>query len=127
MAIKRDVMGVFTRSKQFPLIVKIGALGAVSLANACGGVSVSKVATGEIKVQLDQAYPRLLACDVKILIPSAGAPSAPDVAVVDPANITADGSLLIWTALNAAPTVAANLASGAQISLIITVSETDAN
>ena len=122
MAINREVLGSELRQKDIPVSFTVDASSNPTLkVGAKAGITVTKVSTGKLKVQLDKAYSRTLGITQGIALPGAAAPADGNL-TIDDTNLTVDGSFIVWTSLVAAPTVAANLANGTRIDLLVCVS-----
>lgn len=124
MAIGREILGHENRAKLIALQIDVGATGAVSAIRGKGVSSVVRNSAGKYTITLDRGYKRVLGVG-RIGMTGAGAPGPVDgTGSVDTTN-AGTGSVILYTALTAAPTTAADVASGTTINLVLLVSDSD--
>lgn len=122
-AFTRLIEGGQNGQKNIPLKFSIAASSVPTLILGTG-VTVTKLATGKIAVDLDRAYPRVFAVNVSKGKSGAAAPVDAQL-TWDDALVPTTGRLVIWTALGAAPGTAADVAAATLVSVEIVVSISD--
>ena len=127
MAVGREILSYENRAKLIALQIDVGATGAVSAIRGRGVTSVTRNSAGKYTIVLDKPFKRVLAVP-KVGMTGAGAPGPVDgVGSVDTTNVGAQptASVILYTALTAAPTAAADVANGTTINLVMHVSDSD--
>lgn len=125
MGIKREILSNENRQTDIRLRIQIGATGAITAFNE-GLIhmvsTVVRTSAGKITVTLDRPWARLLGVSHGIEFPGATTPTDGLISV-DGTNVSVTGVAIIWTALAAAPTTAADVASGTYIDVTFHVSD----
>lgn len=120
MALGREIEGYENRARALPIRITGG--GAAPVCVSRGVKSVSKTATGTLKVVLDQAFARLLMEEAWVEINGAVTTTIGDQANVDARNVTVDGSLIVYTDTGTRGTLA-DIANTRSICVELLVSE----
>jgi hypothetical protein len=123
--ITREIQGTANRQKLIDMRIPIGAAGAVGTVVGKGIVSVTRNSAGKLTVVLDKGWATFLGMSWGLS--GVGAPGPVDGRLsVDVSNLNAaTPSVIIYTALTAAPTTAADVASGTTLNVQLHVSDSD--
>ena len=122
MAIGRELLCFENRAKN--ITVSITGGGATPATTSRGVTSVTKTATGTLKIQLDRIYKRILLAESWVEIDGAVTTTIADAANVDPRNAIVDGSVLVYTAASAGG-ANADIASTRDIFVELQLSDSD--